>query len=409
MRTLVIPISTSAEPITRDQANDLVFGQVSGFLRRNSFGNVWLVGDTTPWQHSPLYDPSCSPLDAMLPIATDAARKAGYDPASYDRIAILHPVETGCRNGYAGLDVTPKAVLVNGLLDLDGLAHEFGHTFGLPHAGRFNGCPGKPAEYAHQLCVMYGDPYDVMGGLSSFGAYDAFEKVQAGWLTNVTHAAAEGEYTVDQLEQRSSLPQAFVVTTAGNEYWFDHREALGDDARLAGSSVTDGLLVHVGTNPRDPAARSKFRPSFFDPKQPVVNLLETNPLGLGRDALIPGDTFGEPGAFELRVLAHAGTSVRFAFRWTDTARPGKPRLRSPARIARARVPVVRWQRAHETGSGVDDYEVRVDHGAPVRVALEAPRALPLEGLRRGRHVVAVRAVDRAGNRGTPAVRVFRIR
>ena len=408
VRTLVIPISPSAEPITREQANDLVFGHVSGFIRRNSFGTVWLTGDTTPWQHSPLYDPSCSPLDAMLPIATDAARRAGYQPASYDRIAILHPTETGCRNGYAGLDVTPKAVLVNGLLELGSLAHELGHTFGLPHAGRFNGCPGNPAEVAHQLCVIYGDPYDVMGGPSSFGAYDAFEKFQAGWITNVTHAVADGEYTVEQLEQRSSLPQAFVVTTAGNEYWFDHREAVGDDARL-GPSATGGLLVHVGTNPREPAARSKFRPSFFDPKEPVVNLLYTNPLGLGRDALIPGDTFGEPGAFELRVLAHAGTGVRFAFRWTDTTRPAAPRLMSPAKKALRRRPVLRWQRARELGSGVDHYEVRLDHGPAIQVELDAPRALALGRLGRGRHTVSVRAVDRAGNRGALAVRVFHVR
>jgi hypothetical protein len=408
VRTLVIPISADAEPITRDQANTLVLGQVSEFIRRNSYGTVWLTGDTTPWLHDPSYDPGCASMDSLYPVATDGARRAGFDAASYDRVAILHPTDS-CRNGYARLTATPMAVLVNGLLELGSLAHEFGHTFGLPHAGRFNGCPGRPTEVAHQLCVIYGDPYDVMGGPSSFGAYDAYEKFKAGWIANVARAAGDGEYTVGQLEQSSSLAQAFVVTTAGNQYWFDHREALGDDAQLAGSNVTEGLLVHVGENPGDPLARSKFRPSFFLPSEPVENLLYTNPLGRGRDALIPGDSFGEAGAFELHVLAHSGTSVNFTFRWTDATRPGAPKLTAPTRKARRRRPVARWLRARETGSGVDHYEVRVDHRAAVRVELDAPRSLALGRLSRRRHTVSVRAVDRAGNRGALTVRVFRVR
>jgi hypothetical protein len=281
----------------------------------------------------------------------------------------------------------------------------------MPHAGRFNGCPGRASEVAHQLCVIYGDPYDVMGGMTvlgtSFGAYDAYEKFKAGWITNVVHAEGNGDYVVDQLEERSELPQAFVVTTAGNEYWFDHREPIGDDARLAGTAAMDGLLVHVGSNPRDPPARSRFRPSFFDRSEPVENLLYANPLGRGRDALVAGDTFGEPGAFELRVLAHPATSIRFAFRWTDRKPPAPPRVTAPAKRARGRL-VARWQRAPETGSGVDRYEVRVDRRAPIVVELGARRALALGSLSRGRHVLRIRAVDRAGNRGAPAVRTFRV-
>jgi hypothetical protein len=410
VRTLVIPISAEMEPITREQAHELVFGQVGEFIRRNSFGRVWLVGDTTPWLHVPNYDPDCEPLDLLLPVATDTARRAGFDAASYDRVAILNPTKpyVGCRNGYAKVTVKPMAVSVNGLIQLGSLAHELGHTFGMPHAGRFGGCPGRPTDVAHQLCVIYGDPYDVMGGSSSFGAYNAYEKYRAGWITNVTRAARNGAYVVDQLEQQSSLPQAFVVTTAGNEYWFDHREAIGDDAHLAGTVVTEGLLVHVGSNPRDPLARTRFRPSFFPRRQPVENLLYADPLGRGRDALIPRDTFGERGAFEVRVLAHVDTAVRLAFRWTDRKPPGAPKLKAPPKVARGPA-MARWERARETGSGVEYYEVTVDRRPPARIEFGAPRALRVGRLSRGRHTVRVRAVDRAGNRGALAVRAFRVR
>jgi hypothetical protein len=368
-----------------------------------------LVNSSVSGVNPYFYDPDCASIDEVLPIATDAARRVGFDAAAYDRVVILNPTKSDapCRNGYARLTTRPMAVSVNGLIELGSLAHELGHTFWMPHAGRFNGCPGRPTEVAHQLCVIYGDPYDVMGGSSSFGAYDAYEKFKAGWITNVTRAVRDGEYTVDRLEEQSSVPQAFVVTTAGNEYWFDHREPLADDARLAGSQVTDGLLVHVGANPRDPLAPSKFRPPFFTASEPVENLLFADPLGRGRDALIPGDSFGEAGAFEIRVLAHLGTSVRLAFRWTDTTRPSAPALTAPARKARGRI-VVRWQRARETGSGVDHYELTLDRRPPVSVASDAPRTLTLGRLSRGRHRVAVEAVDRAGNRGARAVRTFRV-
>jgi hypothetical protein len=137
-------------------------------------------------------------------------------------------------------------------------------------------------------------------------------------------------------------------------------------------------------------------------------LLYADPLGRGRDALIPGDRFGERGAFEVRVLAHVGTTVRLAFRWTDLVPPAAPKLTAPRKVARGRV-VAHWRRARETGSGVNYYEVRVDRRAPVRIELDAPRKHVLGRLSRGRHTVAVRAVDRAGNRGAVARRLFRVR
>jgi hypothetical protein len=245
--------------------------------------------------------------------------------------------------------------------------------------------------------VEYGDPYDVMG--HGPGQYNAWEKFTVGWLTNVVRPGAAGVFSVDQLERPSSLPQALVVTTARNEYWFDHREALLQDAFLAGSPLADGLFVHVGRM-ENPGLPSDY---------PEQNILLPNPAGRGRDALLPGDSFAERGAFELTLLAHSETHVDVRFRWTDRTRPARPRGIDIER--RGRAIAVSWEPSFDRGSGVERYQLSIDgrRAASVTSDFRVGTQAVVRAGRRGRHVVAVVAVDRAGNRSPAALRTVVVR
>src|SRR5439155_25826882 len=268
------------------------------------------------------------------------------------------------------------------------IQHELGHTFGFGHAWSI-ACPTcKPVEY--------GDPYDEMG--RGPGHYNAFEKAAAGWLTNVTTARTNGDYVIDQLEQKSTLPQAFVVHTAVNDYWFDHREPLLEDAAFASAPIVQGVEVHAGPSPDDRNGDSPYQPG---------DVLISNPARTGADALRPGETFSQQAAFSLTVLDHVRTHVDLRFRWTDTKPPGKPAIYSPLGIVRSKLDI-EWGRAAETGSGLARYFVLLDGKRRASLPADASRQLLLPKPTRGRHVVAIVAVDRAGNRSRPGVSTFTV-
>lgn len=399
LRVLVILATWGPEPFTRAQVQDVVFVQSDAFVRDNSFGAAHLAGEVTPWVKAFPSTPPCgTPTEqkSLGNAAQAAATAAGFKVASYTRFIYLFPTSSNC--GYGGYGSLTD-VFLNGQLGRRIVTHELGHTFGLQHA-HLHQCTAAGCQE-----IEYGDRYDTMGDiyLGAAGEYNAYEKFVAGWLTNVTRTPKTGDYVIDQLELKSTVPQALVVETARNEYWFDHREPLLRDAIFAGNPVVQGLEIHGGPPSSDPTAQSDFS---------VANTLLPNPGGHGNPILLPGDTFREPGAFRLSVTSHTGTQVAVHFEWTDTKSPSKPALsKPPAHPKRNRTFVARWEPSTDDGSGVDHYTVTLD-GRVVRT-VAADFKLPTQaGVRptsRGSHMLRVVAVDRAGNKSPLAVAKFSVR
>jgi hypothetical protein len=396
LRVLVILATWGPQPYTRAQAQDVVFVQSDAFVRDNSFGQAHLAGEVTPWVNAFPSPPACgTPTEqkSLGNAAQAAAKAAGFDPASYTRFIYLFPYMTSC--GYGGWGSLTD-VFLNGQLGRGIVTHELGHTFGLEHA-HLHQCTAAGCQTDE-----YGDPYDTMGG-TLVGEYNAYEKFVAGWLTNVTRTPKTGDYVIDQLETKSSLPQALAVLTANNEYWFDHREPLLRDAVFAGKPVVQGLSVHAGPPSTDPTAQSDFS---------TANTLLPNPGGHGNPALLPGDTFGERNVFRLTVGAHTGTQVAVRFEWLDTAKPSKPGLsKPPAHPKRNRSFLARWEPSTDDGSGVDHYEVSLDGKAVANVTADfkLPTQASVRPTARGSHTLRVVAFDRAGNSSAAAVAKFSVR
>jgi len=147
-----------------------------------------------------------------------------------------------------------------------------------------------------------------------------------------------------------------------------------------------------------------------------IDLIAINPKSMTTeefDALLPGDTFSEDGAFKLTVLSHTDTHVDVQFAWTDTTPPKPPGVLEPRGTIRTtgtrRLPVS-WNPAAEDGSGVARYEVTLD-GAPPRIVDADFRIgdhASLGRLAYGRHGIRVLAIDRAGNRGPATLSRFTI-
>lgn len=381
-RILVALVTWGPQPFARDDVRRVVFDEVDAFYRAMSYGKVSLTGTVTPWLQAFSGRAGCN-LPAIRAAASAAALAAGFDPATYDRVVYVHP-DAGCP--WSG--VTQAAtVYLNGALTPHLVAHELGHSFGLGHANltdcRRHGCGA----------LEYGDPYDTMG--TGSGDFSAQAKFQLGWITRVTRAAKSGAYELGAIERTSTAPQAFVVTTANDQYWVEFR---GQPARNDDGQESAGAGVIVRVNPS---------PDLHDfGSSGIPNLLLANPSGRHRPELKFGERFVNPGAFSLAVLSTAGSRARLRFRWTDATAPRSPRFTATVVGGRLQVTL---DSVRESGSGVARFDVTVDRQAPLSVgsdATDAPvqvgRPLP------GTHTVKVVVVDRAGNRSAPVVRRVRV-
>jgi Gametolysin peptidase M11 len=384
---LAILATWGPQPFPPDDLRVSLFDQADKYVRDASFGQASLAGEVTAWLPIKQYG-SCDPVDqsGMAVDALAAAKKAGYDVAKFSRYVFAFPRPGPCN--YLGVGAGNEVWML-GTASARVVQHELGHTFNLGHAWSMACATCRPLEY--------GDPYDVMG--HGTGHYNAFEKFTAGWLTGVTTAETDGTYTIDQLELPSKEPQALVVHTAVNNYWFDHREPLLEDASFAALPIVQGVQVHASPSPDDRNGLSPYQPG---------DVLIMNPAGHG-DAILPGDSWGEKGAFTLTALDHVGTHVTVRFTWTDKTPPARVDIFAPVKKLQTRKLDVEWGRASESGSGIARYEVRVDGKLRATVAGDGARQALLPRPAKGRHTVSVVAVDRAGNRGRAATSTFSVR
>ncbi len=384
-RVLLMLVTWGPEPYQPAQIRGQL-DEAAAYIRSSSFGKTWLVGEVTPWLHALNPKPRCD-TSVIAAAAQSAARAAGYDLARYTTLGIAMPQLDACP--WRGAYFAP-GIWLNGRNDRHVIVHELGHTYGVSEEGSAWVC--NPRCSARP----YANPFSVMGhGLSDYGAW---EKHAFGWLDRIAEPTAR--QTVGAVDRTGPHPQALRVVVAGDEYWFEYRPPAPLWAYDPDDSAP-GVAIHAGAN-------GLGEPSRFAGR----NFLLYDPVGRGRPAAQAGETFSVRGVFAVQVLSAGPDSADLAFRWTDRARPGRPALLK-TKPRRGRVDV-RWCRGVERGSGIAEHEILVD-GRPVgRVPavrgvanlLVATDDRMTVRLRPGRHRVQVVAVDRAGNRSRPGVRIL---
>jgi hypothetical protein len=358
LRSLVILANWGPERQPAAQLEE-EFRAADALYRRSSFGAFGLEAELTPPIPGFVIPQACFSggsepgLGAVAAAAKSAAAALGYEIAAYDRFVYLFP-EPVCGSGGLGIRNDVLLASPEGVSSL-GIVHELGHTLGLPHAS------GSACAPSAAPCRMleYGDPFSPMG----WGGIDfsAREKVELGWIADPPRVSVPGRYAVGTPQEPGDLPKALVVDAGPGELWVE-------DIRTSQPRLVVRLL-----------RASDFRAG------PLAHTIYLNS---------GANTVAVPGVLRVR---RSGNEL--GLEWIDRGRPTKPRLFAVPKATRRSTTVVVWNAAADAGSGVAGYRVWID-GRLVTTTEQTLATLP--PLRRGRHLLTVSAVDRAGNVGLPS-------
>jgi hypothetical protein len=188
-RTLVMLVNFAdnpAQPWSRDQVSQAIFGTMSTFIKENSYDATWVTGDVTNWLTMPLSSSVCD-TGALASQAQQAAQAAGWAPANYQRWIYAFP-HNACGFGGASLiGGSPSQAWLNGEISLRIAGHEFGHGLGLWHSHSMD-C-GDVSLGSACTTQEYGDTLDVMGTAS----VRAFQSVseRTTWMDDPADRDAE--------------------------------------------------------------------------------------------------------------------------------------------------------------------------------------------------------------------------
>ncbi len=211
---------------------------VSGLVAHS--GSAWLKADVARPTTCSTSAQQNAVLNTINSQGATQALAAGYDVGSYQGILyVIDALPCGWLGlGYIGWERSYS----KGTASLGVVGHEFGHNFGLYHAGRLN-CGSSTTPIATSGCTVieYGDPYDIMGNISTMHLAAA-QKSILGYIlpsTTPTHSAGVQTYNLGPIELASQSQYAVVIPTgaANRTYWLEFRRPIGFDSALSAGAT----------------------------------------------------------------------------------------------------------------------------------------------------------------------------
>jgi hypothetical protein len=263
---------SASQPYTVADAQSMFFDNANSFFLENSYRQTSITGNVVGWYTIPESATTCD-ISQIATDAQNAAIAAGVNLSNYTRYVYAFPWNAAC--GFAGasnVGGNPSQSWINGnSLDLHTIDHELGHAFGLWHSHLLD-C-GTGATIGSNCTVNeYGDIVDTMGAYQPASPhYNGFQKERLGWLNygaspSITMVQTSGTYVINAYELAGSGPSALKILkstdpTSGAKTWYyiEARQAIGFDAFLTNGTcepcwdetVTNGVLVHIGTDGND--------------------------------------------------------------------------------------------------------------------------------------------------------------
>ena len=132
-RTVVLLVNFTnnpTQPYTLAAARSVVFTTTSNFDLENSYGQTWLTGDVFGWFTIPVQSSVCDD-PSIETYAKSAATAAGVNLANYTHLVYAFPQNACSWWGLGSVGGAPTRAWINGSFELQVVAHEMGHNFGL--------------------------------------------------------------------------------------------------------------------------------------------------------------------------------------------------------------------------------------------------------------------------------------
>ncbi|HEX8204805.1 MAG TPA: hypothetical protein VF587_01975 [Solirubrobacteraceae bacterium] len=446
----------TSEPWTPDEVEERVLtgeDSANAFYEEDSHGQVSFYGDVLGWYTIAAANTGCD-TGAVVAGAAQAAAEEGKALYGYAHVMFVVPPTEDCE--WSGLGhLNGPYSWINGTLDTNVLAHELGHNLGVHHAAAYVCSKGdRPVAVAPEAdCGVweYGDPFSVMGAYALRHNH-AWHLSQLGFVaaSKVRTITESGTYTVRSPADPAASPVALRIPRTRDEagepldyYYLDVRSPWGAvDAFSPSSAVVNGVSIRlapdasnvrqsylIDTTPGTSAWPNSFADGAlaagrrFTEGDVSITTLEAGNGEATVAVLLGGEQPDEPPAAEAAggdepqpqpdppaeepsprpaepppptVTPTAAPAATLAPA-PDTARP-RVVLRAKRRNRRIRI----------TATATDDravarLELWVD-GRRRRVAASGSVTWS-RALRRGRHVVVVKAFDAAGNAAVVRTRV----
>lgn len=239
-------VATLPTTPTPADLEDVVNAHVSPFFDDASSGIRTFQAVSTPWLDRCEFGIQMN--------AEQRAVLAGYNPAAYDRVAIVEPGLFGSIFGgglWAGLaeDIPGRRFYITlGITAPSIWAHELGHLEGLFHANGLH-CVDGGTDVTYSLTATcsngeYDDPSDTMGN-STFTLFSTAQLERLGWFPPGELVTATGgfhEPIILPYSFPASGARAVKIPLASGTYYVERRLAFGSDTDL---SATPGLLDGV--------------------------------------------------------------------------------------------------------------------------------------------------------------------
>ena len=317
---------------TQEQARSRVFtasNSVSAFYEEESYGQISLTGKLRadgdvfgPFSLSG--SPGGCAYETWNDEADEAAEGAGIDLTGYQHIVYIFPLKSACQWGGIA-DVGGSQIDINGNSFGDAptrtIAHEFGHNFGLQHAGSWTCTSGGVRVQISDTCTTseYGDPFDTMGNVYRHNNGWNLDKLGLFAPENIETVTASGTYALRSAFTPTTqptvlrIPRAYAANNNNITSWYylEIRQTGGIFENVSDASMT-GVSIRATAE-------------FFSPE---TLLLDANPATASfTDApLKVGQTF-DGGPVQIKTLS-AGSGQASVEVEVDTEPPSPPELQA---------------------------------------------------------------------------------
>jgi chitodextrinase len=318
---------STTQPYTPAYAQGVAFtnaNSVAAYYDEASWGELTLSGDVFGWYQIPDKSTSCD-WSQWGSDAAAAARAAGVDLGVYDYRVYAFPKVSAC--GWGGLSyLTGTESWLNGPagMSVHVMAHELGHNFGTHHANSYT-CTeagvrvSLSANSANCTSMEYGDPYSVMGGLTSRRDHTSFSRANFGWLAaaNTLDVSRSGTYTLAPIGpyDPTGVQALRIKRDASTYFLLELRQPYGSyfDNFSATDPVVNGITVRIV-----PSYSTLTQSQLVD-TTPATASYEDAGLAVGRSLFDPLSKV----ALTTTAVATGGATVQVTF-GQDTSAPSAP-------------------------------------------------------------------------------------